>query len=169
MSNLKPNECDVLEGIDYDKYTLSSLFDLGWKLQLGLEKQENEESTSSSAYQHRRARLIDLFKKCEFMLEELHIYSSNEDLDEISTNELRYMMIYAFLAWLHTKVSATKPQLRVPELVAARDYFRKFLTLTKSYGLHSFEFEKKSITQEQESNMSAQAAFDHNLVRINHL
>lgn len=158
-----PNN-DALENIDYEKYSLSSLFDLGWKLQLDLEKQSEE---SSASYQLRRTRLIDLFKKCEFMLDELHIYSSNEEIDEISTSELRYMMIYAILAWLHEKISATSAQQRVPELRASREYFHRFLSLTRSYGLHSFDVEKRSVQeQNQTANISSQATFDQNMVRL---
>lgn len=150
----------VLANIDYDKYSLSSLFDLGWKLQQDYDKQ-GEDSTSKAS-QLTRARLIELFKKCEFMLDELHIFSSNEEIDEISTSELRYMLIYALLAWLFSKVSATKPQERLPELCAARDYFHKYLLLTKNYGLHAYQIDKKS--NDEQTNLSAQAAFDRNLV-----
>lgn len=157
---------DVLANIDYDKYSLSSLFDLGWKLQQDLDKQAEE---TSSAYQLRRSRLIELFKKCEFMLDELHIFSSNEELDEISTSELRYMMIYAILAWLYSKVASTKPQDRLPDLFAARDYFHKYLLVSKNYGLHNYDIDKKSNEEQQQggatsANSSAQATFDRNLV-----
>lgn len=156
---------DSLANIDYDKYSLSSLFDLGWKLQQGLEKDESGGGESSDSYQLRRRRLIELFTKCEFMLDELHIFSSNEELDEVSTSELRYMMIYAIRAWLHSKVSSTRPQDRLPDLRAARDYFHKYLVLTKNYGLHSYEIDKKrSDDDQQQANLSAQAAFNRNLV-----
>lgn len=162
MAETAPPSDILLENIDYEKYSLSSLFDLGWKLQQDLDKQSDE---SSSSYQLRRRRLIDLFQKCEFMLDELHIFSSNEELDEISTSELRYMMIYAISGWLHSKISSPKPQERLPELHAAKDQFYKYLVHTKNYGIHSFEIDKKS-NDEKESTMSAQAAFDHNLVRL---
>lgn len=77
---------DNLEDIDLDNSTLSSLFDRGWKSQLDLEKASNE---SSSEFQEKRKKTIEILKKCEFMLDELHLFSDNETIDEISTSELR--------------------------------------------------------------------------------
>lgn len=162
-SGTSSSHVDILEGVDLENSSLSTLFDVGWQLQLDLDKQSDETSPS---YQLKRSRLIELFKKCEFMLDELHLFSANEEIDEISTSEMRYMLVYALLAWFHSKVGSIRAEVRLGELRAAKYYFQKYLQLTKNYGLHSFAIEKASSASGTTNTMSAQAAFDQNMVRI---
>ena len=74
------------ETIDYDNIKLSDLFDKGWKLQQDLNKNCDE---SSEAYIKNRLKALEILDKCEYMLDELHLFSDNESLDEVSSNELR--------------------------------------------------------------------------------
>lgn len=74
------------ETIDYENIKLSDLFDKGWKLQQDLNKNGDE---SSEAYLKNRIKALEILDKCEYMLDELHLFSDNESLDEVSSNELR--------------------------------------------------------------------------------
>ena len=76
----------LMESIDMDNMTLSDLFDRGWKIQQELNKACDE---SSESYLLARKRAIEILTKCEFMLDELHIFSTNESVDEVSTSEYR--------------------------------------------------------------------------------
>lgn len=76
-----------LDNIDLENATLSSLFDVAWKSQRDLEKDSADES--SVEYQTKRKKIIQVLQKCELMLDELHLFSDNESLDEVSTSELR--------------------------------------------------------------------------------
>ena len=75
-----------LENLDLENSKLSDLFDKAWKSQQELYKSSDE---SSSVYEMRRKRTIQVLEKCKFMIEELGLFSENESLEEISTSELR--------------------------------------------------------------------------------
>jgi immunoglobulin-binding protein 1 len=66
------------------------LFDRGWRLQRELSKSSVDES--SDQFLLKRKKSLEILKKCEFMLDELNLFSENEDLDEVSTSEIRYFI-----------------------------------------------------------------------------
>ena len=76
------------DGVDLENVTLSELFDRAWKLQQDMMKSCTDETTQ--AYMLNRKKAIEMLEKCDFMLGELHLFSSNESIDEVSTSELRY-------------------------------------------------------------------------------
>jgi immunoglobulin-binding protein 1 len=78
---------DELTEEHLDSMKLCDLFDLGWKLQRELSK--STECESSSEFIKKRQKAILILKKAELMLDELHLFSDNEDLEEVSTSELR--------------------------------------------------------------------------------
>ena len=74
------------DDLDLDSVKLSDLFDLVWKSQRELEKCNDERCGS---YFQKRKKTIEILKKCEFMLDELHLFSDNESFEEVSTSEIR--------------------------------------------------------------------------------
>ena len=72
--------------LDLETATPSALFDEGWRLQRELAKSGDE---SSSTFLVNRKRAIELLEKCEDMFDELSLFSTNEDIEELSANELR--------------------------------------------------------------------------------
>ncbi len=75
---------------DLDNLKLCDLFDRGWRLQRELSKSSVDES--SDQFLLKRKKSLEILKKCEFMLDELNLFSENEDLDEVSTSEIRYFI-----------------------------------------------------------------------------
>ena len=154
---------------EMENMRLSELFDWGWKTQRELSKQSDE---CSSDYLLKRERAIEALRKCEFMLDELHLFGDNETLDEVSTSELRYFLNYALLGGLLSKVNATKPDVRATALEEARDYYLKYLILTSNYELHKYNVKQMAASKENSElakligNVSRQAAFDDNLVNM---
>lgn len=154
---------------DYENRTASDLFDSSWKLQQELEKSSDE---SSENYSIKRKQAIEMLRKCTEMLDELHLFSENESIDEISTSEIRYFLADALLAWLLAKINSTSPNIRLVALEEAKHYIIKFLRLTKSYNFHTFNIDKfesdntESARLDQVSvNLSnKQAAFDMNML-----
>jgi immunoglobulin-binding protein 1 len=73
--------------IDLDNMTVSELFDKGWKLQQELMKSSSCES--SQDYMLKRKQAIEVLEKCASGLDELHLFSANESIDEVSTIEFR--------------------------------------------------------------------------------
>ena len=76
-----------MESADLESMKLSDLFDLGWKLQRELSASPLSETDSE--YIRKRIRATEILSRCGFMLDELHLFSENESLDEVSTGELR--------------------------------------------------------------------------------
>lgn len=74
--------------IDLNNMKLSELFDHGWKMQRELAKSGICEH--SNEFFTKRKSAIEILERCEFMLDELHLFSDNESLDEVSTSELRF-------------------------------------------------------------------------------
>ena len=79
------SECS--DTVDFENMTLSDLFDKGWKLQQEMMKSSTDET--SQTFSLNRKMSIEMLEKCEFMLGELHLFSSNESIEEVSTSELR--------------------------------------------------------------------------------
>lgn len=163
-----------METADLESMKLSDLFDLGWKCQRELNASTLCEQ--SSEYLNKRKKCIEILKKCEFMLDELHLYSDNEDIDEVSTSELRYFLNFALLGWLYNKVNSNKSDIRLAALLEAKSYYLKYLALTKNYELHNFTVEKMDKNNNDNDNTAAlekvvlnvdrQKAFDANLTNM---
>jgi len=155
---------------DIETKTLSELFDIGWKIQQELVNTSDE---SSESFCRNRKKAIDIFEKCEYMLDELALFSENESLEEVSTSEMRYFLLYALQGWLYSKTNATKPDVRIVNLEKANIYFHKYLKLTRNYEFHNYKFDKTESTSNQQAaassefvsgSSSRQQQFDENLI-----
>ena len=73
--------------LDLDNMCVSDLFDKGWKLQQDLMKTSADET--SPEYMLNRKKAIEMLEKCANGLDELHLFSSNESIEEVSTSEFR--------------------------------------------------------------------------------
>lgn len=151
---------------DLDNLKLCDLFDRGWRLQRELSKSSVDES--SDQFLLKRKKSLEILKKCEFMLDELNLFSENEDLDEVSTSEIRYFLNYALLGWLYSKVNSSKSDIRLVALEQARNYYCKYLKLTRNYGMHSYKASSDSQISpaNQKCFENKQAEFDANLVNM---
>ncbi|CAF0734142.1 unnamed protein product [Adineta ricciae] len=111
-----------------DDLTIAELFDFAFDLQQKLEanKIEQKRETFTTA--------IDRLKSAEEKLDELHLFSDNEDISEVASNELRYFIIYALIGWLYEYRSPDREQ-RLDDIHSAISYFLKYLHLCKNYGL----------------------------------
>ena len=66
--------------------TISQLFDQAWTIQDELNKRDD---TNEPVYIRKLNEAIKYLEKCDSMIDEIHLFSDNETLEEISTNELR--------------------------------------------------------------------------------
>jgi len=124
--------------------TLSESFVKTWTLFQDIEK--SDEPVASDEYQKRVKNCIDQFAQCTCMVNVLGLFSSNEDLEEISTGNLRFLLLPAFLGELELKIT-NKDRKTVVE--NAFIYFRDFLKRCQDYkitskNLSSYIDEKKS-------------------------
>lgn len=156
------------EANELENMTLSDLFDMGWKLEQEMEKASDE---SSDGYLLKRKKAIEIFRKCSYMLDELHLFSGNETLEEVSTSEIRYFLNDALLGWCVGKVNSSLSSIRLVALEEAKQSIIKYLKLTKSYSFHNYNMEKfqndnheTRIEQISVNLADKQAAFDMNLL-----
>jgi immunoglobulin-binding protein 1 len=72
-----------------DNLTISELFDQAWNLQKTIEKELDNPNKNDLALKNDLIKSVSYLEKCDRMLDELHLFSENETIDEISTSELR--------------------------------------------------------------------------------
>ncbi|XP_061581971.1 immunoglobulin-binding protein 1 [Cololabis saira] len=113
---------------------LSSLLEQGWRI---VEEVEAGTSCSSSSEQQARVlRGLSLLQEASTQVTQLQLFSSNEDLEELSTADLRYLLLPALLARLQQ--SRTRPHTRLDALTQARHHFRDFLQRCHDYKVSHF-------------------------------
>jgi immunoglobulin-binding protein 1 len=128
-----------------ESQTLSQLFDLAWSNQNDL--QSSSIDTSADDYASKLVHTIRLLESLEKRLASLELFSDNEQIEEISTNNLRYLLLSAFLAWLY-QTKRSKPSQRLINVQHACDYYSKFLTMTRNYGIHTHSIPKAPSNEE---------------------
>jgi immunoglobulin-binding protein 1 len=135
------------DDINDESKTISQLFDIAWSNQNDL--QSPTADTTADDYSSKLLHSIRLLESLEKRLTSLELFSDNEQIDEVSTTNLRYLLLNAFLAWLY-QTKRSKPSQRFINVQHACDYYSKFLTMTRNYGLHKFAIPKTPSNEECE-------------------
>lgn len=128
-----------LESTADESRTVSQLFDIAWTNQNEL--QSPTADPTSDDYSSKLLHTIRLLESLEKRLLSLELFSDNEHIDEVSTTNLRYLLLNAFLAWSY-QTKRSKPSQRLINVQHACDYYAKFLTMTRSYELHKYSIPK---------------------------
>ncbi|XP_059202945.1 immunoglobulin-binding protein 1 [Centropristis striata] len=116
----------------------SRLFDLldgGWKTLDELEV--TNEPLGSTSIQLRVRRAITMLEEASSMAAQLDLFSRNEELEEVATADLKYLLLPALLGALTLK--QTKRDKRLEIVQTARAYFMDFLKRCKEYSVSQFE------------------------------
>uniref|UniRef100_A0A8C9M187 Immunoglobulin (CD79A) binding protein 1 pseudogene 2 n=1 Tax=Piliocolobus tephrosceles TaxID=591936 RepID=A0A8C9M187_9PRIM len=114
---------------------LPELFDSSKQL---LEEVEGvTEPTGSRIVQEKVLKVLDLLQKVAKMLSQLDLFSRNEDLEEITSTDLKYLMVPAFQGALTMK--QVNPSKHLDHLQQAREHFIKYLTQCHYYRVAEFE------------------------------
>lgn len=108
--------------------TLSELYQDLWTTYIFTEN--TNDPTSSQDYQVKLRHGIQSGEKAIHMVNQLHLYSDNENIDEVATNEVRYLLLPAILGYLSTLLNVKE---RIEVVKKGKDYFTDFLRLCKSY------------------------------------
>ncbi|XP_032652871.1 immunoglobulin-binding protein 1 isoform X1 [Chelonoidis abingdonii] len=114
---------------------LPELLESGWRL---LEEVEasTEPSSGAPALQDKVRRGLDLLQQAARGVAQLDLFSQNEDLEEIASADLKYLLLPALLGALTMKqVNLSK---RLEHLQSARAHFLDFLKLCKNYQIGKF-------------------------------
>ncbi|BFZ22268.1 hypothetical protein BsWGS_25307 [Bradybaena similaris] len=145
--------------------TLPECFDFVFKLHEEFET--TSESTSSDRLQKRLREGTLLCEKAIRTVNQLELFSRNEDIDEVSTNEIKYMLLSAFLAYLTGLDTHLSRSVAVNK---SKLCYLDFLKLLKSYDVieydvhHSDDDEEENIAtavkqkSSQNPDLGAQAA-----------
>lgn len=136
---------------DAEPPKLSDMLDRGWKS--FEEVDTTNEPIGSSHVQVKVKRAILMLEEASRMVAKLDLFSRNEDLEEISTTDLKYLLLPAILGALTMKQTDREKRLELVQ--TARTYFRDFLRRCKEYNVSDFELPKsmtENATRDEESD-----------------
>ncbi|XP_062440546.1 immunoglobulin-binding protein 1 isoform X2 [Rhea pennata] len=125
----------MAEGCGAEAPRLAELLAAGWRLWEEVEA-GTEPSSAAPAVQDKVRRGLDALQRAAAMVAQLDLFSENEDLEEVASADLRYLLLPALLGAL-TLRQVSQSQ-RLEHLDSARAHFCRFLRLCKSYGLGRF-------------------------------
>ncbi|TWW55848.1 immunoglobulin-binding protein 1 [Takifugu flavidus] len=119
---------------------LSVLLDRGWKI---FEDVDNtNEALNSDAVQNKVKSGLSMLEEASRMVAQLNLFSRNEELEEIATVDLKYMLLPALLGALTLKKINRDKRLEI--IQAAQAYFNDFLKRCKEYNVTDFELPKST-------------------------
>jgi immunoglobulin-binding protein 1 len=125
---------------------LSVAFDEGIKLW--------QKMNAGSASQEEKNRAVDLLKRCHTLTEALALFSSNEQLEDISTGDLKYLLVPYYLADFQSSSGSTILQERVQIANEALQHYREFLDRCEEYDLLG---SNKAVYQREEEGLPIDA------------
>ncbi|KAM9376378.1 immunoglobulin-binding protein 1 [Pholidichthys leucotaenia] len=114
---------------------LSEMLDRGWKIYE--EVDSTNEPLGSNEIQVRVSRGIQMLEEASRMVAQLELFSRNEELEEISTADLKFLLLPALIGGLKMKQSGHGRRLETVR--AARGYFVDFLQRCKDYNVIDFQ------------------------------
>lgn len=124
--------------LEEEPLNLSVLLDRGWKI---FEDVDNtNESLSSDAVQNKVKLGLNMLEEASRMVAQLSLFSRNEELEEIATVDLKYMLLPALLGALTLKKINRDKRLEI--IQTAQAYFIDFLKRCKEYNVSDFELPK---------------------------
>uniref|UniRef100_A0A3Q3GIL0 Immunoglobulin (CD79A) binding protein 1 n=1 Tax=Labrus bergylta TaxID=56723 RepID=A0A3Q3GIL0_9LABR len=153
MASCEPSG-EVRDASGSDAPKLSELLDGGWKIYE--EVDSTNEPLGSNAVQLRVRRGLGLLQEAARMVAQLDLFSRNEDLEEVSTADLKYLLLPALLGALTLK--QTSRDQRLTTVQTARDHFMDFLMRCKEYHVTRFELPKRRESPGEESHSDLPAA-----------
>ncbi|XP_023273555.1 immunoglobulin-binding protein 1 [Seriola lalandi dorsalis] len=120
---------------DTEPPKLSDLLDRGWKT--FEEVDSTNEALGSTSVQVRVKRSIGMLEEASRMAAQLDLFSRNEELEEIATADLKYLLLPALLGALTMKKTSRDKRLEIVQ--TARAYFMDFLRRCREYNMSQFE------------------------------
>ncbi|XP_008842606.1 immunoglobulin-binding protein 1 [Nannospalax galili] len=121
------------------------------------------EPTGSRIIQDKVFKGLDLLEKASEMLSQLDLFSRNEDLEEIASTDLKYLMVPAFQGALTMK--QVDPSKRLDHLQRAREHFINYLTQCHYYHVAEFQLPQSKNNSAENNTASSSMAYP-NLVAM---
>lgn len=145
------NDAKPSLSVDADPLKLSDFLDRGWKIYE--EVDSTNEPLGSSAIQSRVKIALRMLEGASRMVAQLDLFSRNEELEEIATADLKYMLLPALLGAVTLKQTGIDKRTEI--LQAANAYFMDFLRRCKDYDISPFEL-PRSTNQNRSQDKGAQ-------------
>ncbi|XP_064594894.1 immunoglobulin-binding protein 1-like [Liolophura sinensis] len=120
----------MAEGTHEHDVNLKDIFDDIFDYHKSIE--DSSEPTNSTGVQSKVKNAIGLCQRAIFMVNKLRLFSDNEDIEEVSTNEIRYMLLSAYLGYFTLK-NTSEDRINVVKL--GEHYIKDFLHLCQSYSV----------------------------------
>lgn len=140
---------------DSQPLNLSDLLDSGWKI---LEEIDiTNDPLGSQDIQGRIQLALRMLEEASRSVARLDLFSRGEELEEVATADLKYLLLPALLGALTIK--QTRMDNRLEILQAAQAYFMDFLMRCKDYNVWPFELPKLT----NESQLSPEKALQNGL------
>ncbi|NXL48543.1 IGBP1 protein, partial [Podilymbus podiceps] len=112
-----------------------------------------EPSSGAPAVQDKVRQGLDALQRAAAMVAQLELFSENEELEEIASADMKYLLLPALLGALTLKqVDLSR---RLEHLESARAHFWRFLKLCRSYGLGSFHLPPSSPPGEEDDGSAS--------------
>ncbi|KAM0837132.1 hypothetical protein ACQ4PT_061870 [Festuca glaucescens] len=89
-------------------------------------------ASSSSLDQEGIRRGVDLLRRCDDMVSKLGLFSSNETKDDVSTANLKYLLVPYYLGEMTEQVEQED---RIPVLKASQDHLKEFISTCEALEL----------------------------------
>ncbi|XP_023489868.1 immunoglobulin-binding protein 1 isoform X2 [Equus przewalskii] len=121
------------------------------------------EPTGSRLIQDKVFKGLDLLEKAAEMLSQLDLFSRNDDLEEIASTDLKYLMVPAFQGALGMK--QVNPSKRLEHLQWAREHFLNYLTQCQYYHVAQFELPRNKNNSAENNTANCSMAYP-NLVAM---
>ncbi|XP_023564079.1 immunoglobulin-binding protein 1 [Octodon degus] len=124
------------------------------------------EPTGAKIIQDRVIKGLDLLEKAAKMLSQLSLFSRNEDLEEIASIDLKYLMVPALQGALTMK--QVNPSKRLDHLQQAREHFINYLTQCHYYHVAEFQLPKQQLDKNNsaENNTASSSMAYANLLAM---
>lgn len=129
-------------GLSTDEEPLKDIFASAMKLFDSIEK--GSEATNSDPVQLSIKMAITKFEKATNLVSMSGMFSRNENLDELPTETLQYLLLPALLGTLTLKLTH---QSRIDLINVAEIYFRDYLQRCKDYGITDLELPPTSANE----------------------
>ncbi|KAI1211026.1 TAP42-like family protein [Annulohypoxylon truncatum] len=126
--------------------TLKSVFQAAEKQRIAL---EGTYEANSPTYQEDLANTIELYHECTQIINKISLFSPNEELEDIATSDLPYLLVNYRIAELLQKVTTAAPLGRKTVLKSTREGYEQFLHLLDNYSILSSS-DKKLFTEYNE-------------------
>uniref|UniRef100_A0A0E0F962 PP2A regulatory subunit TAP46 n=2 Tax=Oryza meridionalis TaxID=40149 RepID=A0A0E0F962_9ORYZ len=111
-------------------------------------------ASSSSLDQEGIRKGVDLLRRCDEMVSKLGLFSSNETKDDVSTANLKYLLVPYYLGEMTEKVAQED---RIPVLKSSQDHLKEFIYICEALELIS-EDELELSRQKQPDTMANRRA-----------